>query len=201
MNIKLIGNKTSPFVRKVEIVLQELGLSYDFLLDSPWEPNSQVVKLNPIGKIPVIVINEEIALFDSSVITDFLLEKIPSDSLRGLEGINEKLFMRVVHDTLDTAVLCSWELKRAEGKIDSGVLEKYKKRISTCLQYIDGFYSVEKAQFSISDIAMVCCIDYLLLRQFFYIVEDDYPNLFNRRKNLYERKSVKITSPISLDFK
>lgn len=197
MNIKLIGNKVSPFVRRVEIVLRELGLSYDFQLDYPWEPNSVAGTYNPIGKIPIVIIDRERVLFDSSIITDFLLKIVPTELSNGTELINNKLLMTVVDDALDTAVLYSWELKRAKDKIDLNVLEKYEKRIKSCLRYMDSFYSSEKIQFSVFDIMMVCCIDYLLLRQFFQIQENDYHYLFSRRKKLYERQSIKVTSPLS----
>ncbi|OCG61145.1 hypothetical protein A9G41_03145 [Gilliamella sp. Nev5-1] len=197
MNIKLIGNKTSPFVRKVEIVLQEQELLYDFQLDSPWESASKVVGINPIGKIPVLIIGGETTLFDSSLIVEFLLKMVPNTELSSKsETLNDKLLMTVANAALDTAVLCSWELKRPNDKVDSNVMNKYKRRIESCLRYMNGVYSVEKDTFSMSDVSALCCIDYLLLRNFVPLIEEDYRNLFNRRKQLYTRQSVKTTSPL-----
>lgn len=53
--MKLIGSLTSPYVRKVRIVLAEKKIEYEFELDSPWSPGSNVPNINPLGKIPVLV--------------------------------------------------------------------------------------------------------------------------------------------------
>jgi len=56
--MKLIGSHTSPFVRKVRAVLAEKKIEYDFVIDSPWLPATAVPGINPLGKIPVLVIDE-----------------------------------------------------------------------------------------------------------------------------------------------
>ncbi|WP_298313103.1 glutathione S-transferase N-terminal domain-containing protein, partial [Propionivibrio sp.] len=52
--MKLIGSLTSPFVRKVRIVLAEKKIEYDLAIDSPWTTESDVPNINPLGKIPVL---------------------------------------------------------------------------------------------------------------------------------------------------
>ena len=66
--MKLIGSYTSPYVRKVRIVLAEKKIEYDFVLDSPWLADTKVGNVNPLGKIPVLVLDDETSLFDSRVI-------------------------------------------------------------------------------------------------------------------------------------
>lgn len=45
--MKLIGSLTSPYVRKVRFVLAEKKIEYEFELDSPWTPQTQVANSNP----------------------------------------------------------------------------------------------------------------------------------------------------------
>ena len=63
--MKLIGSLTSPYVRKVRIVLAEKKIEYEFELDSPWTADTKVPNLNPLGKIPVLVLDDSTVLFDS----------------------------------------------------------------------------------------------------------------------------------------
>ena len=66
--MKLVGSHTSPYVRKARIVLAEKKIEYEFVLDSPWLETSGVPDLNPLGKIPVLVLDDDTRLFDSRVI-------------------------------------------------------------------------------------------------------------------------------------
>ena len=54
--MKLIGSLTSPYVRKVRIVLAEKKIECELVIDSPWTPDSEVPNYNPLGKIPVLVL-------------------------------------------------------------------------------------------------------------------------------------------------
>ena len=79
--MKLIGSLTSPFVRKVRIVLAEKKIEYDFALDSPWTPETNVPNINPLGKIPVLLLDDETVLFDSRVIAEYLDNVAPNNKL------------------------------------------------------------------------------------------------------------------------
>ncbi|MEM9781589.1 MAG: glutathione S-transferase [Pseudomonadota bacterium] len=77
--MKLYFSPTSPFVRKVMLVLYLKGLVEDVQLvlapTKPTTPNKQVLGQNPIGKIPCLVTDEGLTLFDSRVICRYLDEK------------------------------------------------------------------------------------------------------------------------------
>src|SRR5262245_53502551 len=70
--VKLIGSTSSPFVRKVRVVLAEKRIDYDFVVDPPSEPASRVPEFNPLGKVPVLVTDDGTRLFDSTVIVEYL---------------------------------------------------------------------------------------------------------------------------------
>ena len=65
--MKLIGSLTSPYVRKARVVLAEKKIDYDFELDSPWTPENQVANVNPLGKIPVLILDDDTVLFLSLI--------------------------------------------------------------------------------------------------------------------------------------
>jgi glutathione S-transferase len=79
--MKLIGSLTSPFVRKARVVLAEKKIDYEFEIDSPWTPENQVANVNPLGKIPVLVLDDNTVLFDSRVIVEYLDNVAPNNKL------------------------------------------------------------------------------------------------------------------------
>ena len=79
--MKLIGSHTSPFVRKVRIALAEKKIEYDFVIDSPWLQGSGVPNVNPLGKIPVLILDDDTPLFDSRVIVQYIDNVTPNNKL------------------------------------------------------------------------------------------------------------------------
>ena len=70
--MKLIGSLTSPYVRKARIVLAEKHIGYNFELEAPWNMDTHVPDYNPLGKVPVLVMDDGTSLFDSRVIVEYL---------------------------------------------------------------------------------------------------------------------------------
>ena len=70
--MKLIGSLTSPYVRKVRVVLAEKRIDYEMQVDLPWNEDSKVPEYNPLGKVPVLLMDEGTSLFDSRVIVEYL---------------------------------------------------------------------------------------------------------------------------------
>ena len=58
--MKLIGSLTSPYVRKVRIVLTEKKIEFEFAIDSPWNADSNVPNVNPLGKVPVLILDDSV---------------------------------------------------------------------------------------------------------------------------------------------
>lgn len=77
--MKLRYSATSPFVRKVLIVAHETGLASGLELENTnaWAPDTDLVKDNPLSKVPALVTDGGECLYDSPVICEYL------DSLHG----------------------------------------------------------------------------------------------------------------------
>lgn len=69
--MKLLGSPTSPYVRKVRIVLEEKNIPYEFVVARPSAPDTPVPRYNPLGKIPVLVRDDGRPLYDSPVIAEY----------------------------------------------------------------------------------------------------------------------------------
>lgn len=114
--MKLISSPASPFVRKVRVMLHESGLSQK-VIDLPvtttaLETHPAARNANPLGKIPVLVLDKDTKLFDSRVICLYL------DELSGA-GLYPK---NRLWDTLTLEAL-------ADGIKESAVLIVYETRL------------------------------------------------------------------------
>jgi glutathione S-transferase len=84
--MKLYGTMISPFVRTVMMTAYEVGLADKITpLDpgsvSPTEPNAEITRLNPLGKIPCLVTDHGHPLYDSRVICEYLCHRAGDKTL------------------------------------------------------------------------------------------------------------------------
>lgn len=113
--MKLIGSLTSPYVRKVRLVLAEKKIDCEFAIDSPWTPDTAVPNLNPLGKIPVLLLDDGTALYDSRVIVEYLDGTAPNNRLipaAGRDRILVKRWEALADGVCDAAAAAFLEGKR-----------------------------------------------------------------------------------------
>src|SRR3979490_2195932 len=113
-DMKLIGSLASPYTRKVRIVLAEKKIDYDFEIDNPWKADARAARLNPLGKVPVLELDDGRTLFDSRVIVGFLDNASPISRLVPAEN-RERVEAR------------RWEAL-ADGVLDAGVLARIENQ-------------------------------------------------------------------------
>src|SRR6267154_637147 len=121
--MKLIGSLASPYTRKVRIVLAEKKIDYDFEIDNPWKADARAAKLNPLGKVPVLELDDGRTLFDSRVIVGFLDNASPISRLVPAEN-RERVEAR------------RWEAL-ADGVLDAGVLARPFAKLSERQSFSD----------------------------------------------------------------
>ena len=68
--LKLIASTTSPFARKVRIALAEKKVEYQMVAASAWDAGNPVHAYNPLGKLPVLILDDGTHLYDSRVIVE-----------------------------------------------------------------------------------------------------------------------------------
>ena len=70
--MKLLGSTSSPYVRKVRVVLAEKKLECAFVVEDVWGADTTISESNPLGKVPCLIMEGAEALFDSRVIVEYL---------------------------------------------------------------------------------------------------------------------------------
>ena len=169
--MKLIGSLTSPFVRKVRIVLAEKKIEFEFAIDSPWVPGSGVPDINPLGKIPVLILDDSTVLFDSRVIVEYIDSVAPNNKLMpesNRERAEVKRWCAVADGVCESAGLIFLERKRPEVQQSPEWIERQHDKIVRGLEYIsnelgDGAFCMG-THYTLADVNVGCALGYLAFR-------------------------------------
>jgi glutathione S-transferase len=89
--MKLLASATSPYARKLRIIAHALGLPLTLVETAPMEDGAALLAANPLGKVPVLLLDDGTAqmnsgLFDSRVISRYLLSLAPGNALLAADG-------------------------------------------------------------------------------------------------------------------
>lgn len=200
--MKLIGSLTSPYVRKIRIVLAEKKIDYDLVLDSPWEEGNQVVALNPLGKVPVLVLDDESTLYDSRVIAEYLDTVAPNNRLiptSGRERISVKRWEALADGVLDAAVSAFLESRRPDGERSQSWIERQRDKITRALRAMSDELGEQLwchgNNLSLADIAVGCALGYVSFRLGDVPWSQQYPNLAHLHERLMQRPAFAESVP------
>lgn len=200
--MKLIGSLTSPYVRKARVVLAEKKIDYDLVLDSPWIPGSAVVQHNPLGKVPVLLLDDESSLYDSRVIVEYLDTVSPNNRLipaSGRERITVKRWEALGDGVSDAAALAVVEARRPPGEKSESWIERQRGKVLAGLQVMSDDLGEQPwchgNALSLADIAVGSALGYVAFRFPEIDWRTQYPNLGKLYDKLMQRPSFAETVP------
>ena len=200
--MKLIGSLTSPFVRKVRIVLAEKKIECGFEIDSPWTPETNVPNINPLGKIPVLVLDDETLLFDSRVISEYLDNVAPNSKLMpapNRERTEVKRWEALADGICDAAALIFLERKRPEVQQSAewiaGQQDKIVRGIDCMAEQLGDSPWCMGTHFTMADICVGCALGYLAFRFPEIDWREKHPNLGRLVDKLMQRPAFADTVP------
>lgn len=203
--MKLIGSLTSPFVRKVRVVLAEKKLDYKFDIEDVWSADTTIMESNPLGKVPCLVMEGGEAIFDSRVIVEYVDTLSPVGKLiplSGRERVEVRTWEALADGLLDAAILArmeqTWagrtEAQRSQAWIDRQI-DKVKASLKAMSQGLGDRPWCTGNHHSLADIAVGCALGYLDFRFPQIDWRDDYPNLGKLHEKLMQRQSFIDTAP------
>ena len=197
--MKLIGSITSPYVRKVRIVMAEKKLDYQWVLEDVWAADSAIVAANPLGKVPCLVMEGGEAVFDSRVIVEYLDTLSPVGKLipaQGRERAEVKTWEALGDGLLDAAILARLEATwagRTEQQRSTAWIARQMGKIEDALKAMSTGLAEKPhcsgTHFSLSDVAVGCALGYLDLRFSQINWRESYPNLARLQEKLIKRAS------------
>jgi glutathione S-transferase len=204
--MKLLGTNTSPYVRKTRLVLLEKNIAHTYLIDPPREPGSQVARVNPLGRIPALILDDETCVFDSPVIAEYAdtLNDTPVLIPRtdALARMRVKRWEALADGIMDSAVVVRTESMRPPSnqevaKLEADTITRHNDAITRALAYISAQLGqriwCEGAAITLADLALVSALIYLDLRQPERDWRRTHPNLAAWFSRISERASVRTT--------
>jgi len=200
--MKLIGSHTSPFVRKVRIVLAEKKIEYDFVIDSPWLEGSKVPNINPLGKIPALVLDDDTPLFDSRVIVEYIDSVTPNNKLipaPSRERTEVKRWEALADGICDAAAAVFLETKRPPAQQSADWIARQRGKITRGLEFMAEELGEKPfcmgTHLSLADIAVGAALGYLCFRFADIDWQATHPNLGRLYTKLMQRPSLADTAP------
>jgi len=204
--MKLIGSNSSPFVRKVRVVLAEKKLDYVLVPEDVWAEDTRIVESNPLGKVPCLIMEGGEALFDSRVIVEYLDTLSPVGKLipaMGRERAETKTWEALGDGVMEAAVAARLEATwkgRTKAQRSQAWIDRQMQKIQ------DGLKAMERGvgdkpfstgiHFSLADIAVGCALNYLDFRFPEIAWREDYPALAKLYEKLAQRPSFVDTAPV-----
>ena len=203
--MKLIGSLTSPYVRKVRIVMAEKKLDYEFVSEDVWSATTTIAESNPLGKVPCLVMEGSEALYDSRVIVEYLDALSPVGKLipgTGRERAGVKTWEALADGVLDAAILArleaTWAGRSAEQRSSAWIDRQLGKVRAAVQSMADGLGDqpfCSGVHFSLSDISVGVALGYLDFRFPEIDWRTPHPALHKLFDKLMQRQSFADTLP------
>jgi glutathione S-transferase len=167
----LTGQLDSPFVRRVAIALHIYGLPFEHNVISAYDDFSELLALNPLGKVPVLQLDDGVTLADSTLILDYL-ERLAGRgkslwpaSLQDRAGVLAHAGIAV--GLAEKAVEFRTEtVRRAPEKIDTPRVERVLAQIAAALAWLENHTPEDNfiggADISHADIASTVAVTFIV---------------------------------------
>ncbi len=202
--MKLVIASPSPYARKARVALNEKGIAHEIIMDVPWAPDTVAPASNPLGKIPILLLDDGEAIHDSSVIVQYLElvhpepPLLPADPMARLEhrkievladGICDAIVLIALEGNREPELRSTDWVARQRAKILAGLA-----RLSYLLGDKEWFLG---GRLGIADIAAACALGYIGVRAGTIEWRAAHPNLAAFSDRMETRPSFKISVPYS----
>src|ERR1700730_3043527 len=200
--MKLLASHTSPYARKMRIAIAEKKIECELVEESPWAAGTSVPNYNPLGKVPVLVLDDGTALYDSRVIVEYLDTVSPVSRLipePNRQRIAVRRWEALADGVCDAAIAIVLErrrpvrqqskewIERQRGKVDRGIEDLARE--------LDDKPWCNGEAYTLADIAAGCALGYLDLRHPDIAWRSEYPNLLKLADRLAKRPSFQDSAP------
>lgn len=203
--MKLIGSHSSPYVRKVRVVMAEKKLDYEFITEDVWAADTSIAHSNPLGKVPCLIMEGAEALFDSRVIVEYLDTLSPVGKLIpavGRERAEIKTWEALADGVLDASILARLEATwtgRTKAQRSQAWIDRQMRKVNDALKAMSHGLAEKPyctgIHLTLADIAVGCALGYLDFRFPQLDWRGEHPNLVKLYEKLAQRPSFADTLP------
>jgi len=200
--MKLVASYTSPYARKVRIVMAEKRIECDFVAENVWAADTKVGLHNPLGKIPVLVLDDGMALYDSRVITEYLDGITPVSRLvpeNGRDRVLVKRWEALGDGISDAGIAAFLERKRPEALQSKEWIDRQLGKVDTAVtaaaEELGDKDFCHGTAISLGDIALGCGLLWLEFRLPQIKWRESHPSLKAWIEKIEVRSSFAETVP------
>ena len=199
--MKLIGSYTSPFVRKISVLLLEKGITFEFVNEQPYNAENGVAQYNPLGKVPALVTDDGEYWFDSPIIAEYieLLGIAPAMVPREPKAALAVRQIEALADGIMDAALASVrEQARPAAQQSETELLRQREKISRSLDWCEQLLHdgrIKTDTLNLATIALACAVGYLNFRHVSPGWCVERPLLVKLAETLFQRESFARTEP------
>jgi glutathione S-transferase len=171
-NLRLIASLTSPYVRKVRIVMAEKRIDCHLELEDVWSEGTRIHEFNPLGKVPCLIMEDGGAVFDSRVIVEYLDTMTPLARLiptNGRERVEVRTWEALADGAIDALILVRLEqTQRPAAQQSQKWMDRQMGKAQAALATMSGGLGDKPwcngQAYSLADIAVGCALGYLDFR-------------------------------------
>jgi glutathione S-transferase len=201
--MKLIGSLTSPYVRKVRIMMAEKKLDYQLVLEDVWN-DDKILASNPLGKVPCLVMEGGEAVFDSSVIAEYVDTLSPVGKLipaSGRERVEVRTWEALADGVCDALILARMEMTwpQRDGARSQPWIDRQVGRAVTAVGAMANGLGDKPfchgTHFTLADVAVGCALAYVDFRFSDIPWRAKHQNLQRLADKLAMRQSFIDTAP------
>jgi glutathione S-transferase len=202
--MKLIGSLTSPYVRKVRIVMAEKKLDFQLVLEDVWNSDA-ILQSNPLGKVPCLIMEGGEAVFDSRVIVEYLDTLSPVGKLipgTGRERAEVRTWEALADGVLDALIAIRMEntwAQRPPEQRSAAWCQRQMTKVHASLKAMESALGDKTwcsgNHYSLADIAVGCVTSYLDFRFSELNWRADHRHLARHHDKLAARQSFIDTAP------
>lgn len=197
--MKLYFANTSPYSRKARVTVYEKGLDerVETIFANPFEDNPGLKAANPLGKVPVLIIEEGHALCDSPVICAFLDSLSPQPALigTGSRQWDVRAGEALTDGILDAAFAIVMERRRPDTQRSPLWVERWTDQISRATNTIEASSGVFDGALNLAQIGLGVALGYLDFRLPDLDWREGRPRLAAWYATFAERPAMKATAP------
>jgi glutathione S-transferase len=164
---RLLGTTTSPYTRKVRVLLRAIGQPYELVDIRTDEGAATLNDVAPLGKIPVLLDDDLQAVVpDSSLIGGWLWAK-EAAALRSAgwdldpQAFEDQALRSVVEGALDAAI--NHYYLRRDGFAETGYIAKQRQRVDRVLSWLDQ-RMVFRRPIGAAALSLGCALDWIMFR-------------------------------------
>lgn len=199
--MKLIGSYTSPFVRKISILLLEKGITFEFVNEMPYNAENGVAQYNPLGKVPALVTDNGELWFDSPIIAEYIEQLgIAPAMLPGkpLASLKVRQIEALADGIMDAGLVIVRELARPVAQQSESELLRQREKIKRSLDALERYLeegTIKPETVDLGTIAIACAVGYLNYRHVSPGWCVNRPHLVKLVETLFQHESFARTEP------